>query len=173
LRLYNIAHIQNLVKSRLLITRMLQLLSRLSVMKKQTPQISIFFLTTLLKGVFQKYPVEFAYLFGSYAQGSVGPLSDLDIAVYLRYDLSAAKKDEIVGQIRGEVEALLHLPDKIDLVLLNQELPPALERSIVYDGKLLYVKNDSTRVYFEADAICRWLDWQPHHNRLMQEILTS
>ncbi len=37
-----------------------------------------------LKPAFEKFPaVKFAYLFGSVAEGEAGPLSDIDIAVYL------------------------------------------------------------------------------------------
>jgi uncharacterized protein len=36
--------------------------------------------------------VVFAYLFGSLAKGKAGPLSDVDIAVYCREDVSLAEK---------------------------------------------------------------------------------
>lgn len=124
-----------------------------------------------LQPIFSRYPIKFGYLFGSYATGDTGPLSDLDIAVYLDYQLPEAEQEEIVGQIRADIERQLSMPDKIDLVLLNQELPPALLRSIVYDGQLIYNQDDTSRAYFESDVICRWLDWKPHHDRLMQDIL--
>lgn len=69
------------------------------------------------------------------------------------------------------LEKTFKMPDKVDMVLLNEELPPALERSIVYDGELIYVKNDVVRMYYESDAVLRWLDYEPHHNKLMREIL--
>ncbi len=130
-------------------------------------------ITSALQPIFSRYPVRFGYVFGSYASGDTGPLSDLDIAVYLDYELGARQQEELIGEIRADIEKQLAMPDKVDLVLLNQELPPALERSIVYDGQLIYNKDDTARAYFESDAICRWLDWKPHHDRFMQEILSA
>jgi len=136
-------------------------------------QLSKIIIKKLLKDIFAKYPVEFAYLFGSMASGQAGPLSDVDIAVYLEYHLPEKQQEEIIGALRSDIEKVLQMPDKIGLVLLNEELPPALERDIVYDGKLIYVKNDTARAYYETDVICRWLDYKPHHDRFMKEILNS
>ena len=41
-----------------------------------------------IRQILLKYPVEFAYLFGSYTTGNTGPLSDVDFAVYFREKLS-------------------------------------------------------------------------------------
>lgn len=126
-----------------------------------------------LKVILAKYPVNCGYVFGSGARGDRGPLSDLDLAIYLETDIKEEQQEEITAAIQEKAERALHLPEKVDIVLLNQEVPPALERNIVYDGRLIYVKNDTARAYYEADAIKRWLDYQPHHAKLMREILIS
>lgn len=126
-----------------------------------------------LEEILAKYPVHCGYLFGSCAQGNQGPLSDLDLAIYLETNLKEEQQEKITVAIQEMVAKALHLPDKVDVVLLNQELPPALERNIVYDGKLIYVKDDAARAYYEADAIKRWLDYKPHHTKLMREIFVS
>ena len=126
-----------------------------------------------LQSILKRYPVEYAYLFGSYATGDTGPLSDVDIAVALDQTLDTERLDDIVGDIRDDIEKTFNMQGKVDVVLLNEELPPALERSIVYDGELIYVKNDVARMYYESDAVLRWLDYEPHHNKLMLEILYS
>ena len=54
---------------------------------------------------------------------------------------------------------------KIDLIDLNDfdSLTPLLEREIVYDGILVYSKDEAARAHFESVAIGEWLDWEPHH----------
>ena len=96
--------------------------------------------------------VKFAYLFGSYACGNPGPLSDLDLAVYLdgRLDLfnSRLKMMEALAK---------HLKtEKFDLVVLNNA-PIVLKHEIVRDGVIL--KEDrSRRVMFESQALREYLD---------------
>ena len=136
-------------------------------------QLSKKIIKHLLKDIFAKYPVEFAYLFGSYATNEAGQLSDIDIAVYLDQNLREQEQEQTIGALRSDIEKALQMPDKIGLICLNQELAPFLERNIVYDGELIYEKNDTARVYYESGAICRWLDYQPHHNRFMKENLHS
>lgn len=109
--------------------------------------------------VFKKYPVVFAYVFGSYAKGTVGPLSDIDIAVYFRHGLSKDKRSSLRYDIKGDIEAALKAPDKVDVIPLN-DAQPLLEREVVYEGKIIYNKDDDVRAHYEAGAIGRWLDWK-------------
>lgn len=53
---------------------------------------------------------------------------------------------------------------KIDLIDLNDfgSLTPLLEREIVYDGRLVYSRDEAARAHFESIAIGEWLDWQPY-----------
>src|SRR5512139_1872774 len=70
--------------------------------------------------------VEFAYLFGSIGKGKRLPLSDIDIAIYLK-DLSLMyeKRMEILGTLMNLLET-----DEIDLVILN-EAPLTLKMKIL------------------------------------------
>lgn len=92
--------------------------------------LSLKIIKRFLKDIFAKYPVEFAYLFGSLARGEDGPLSDADIAVYLKRRLSKDTQEETIGALRSDIEKALQMPDKIGLVLLNEELPPAIDKFI-------------------------------------------
>ncbi len=123
-----------------------------------------------IKKIFGKYPVILGYVFGSYAKGRVGRMSDLDLAIY--FDKKKVKKEkwqELIEQIKDELEISFRMPEKIDLVSLN-EVPPLLEREIVYDGKLIYNKNDGIRAHYEAQAISRWLDWKWYQDRFDKAI---
>ncbi len=113
-----------------------------------------------IQQVLGKYPVIFGYIFGSFAKGKTGPLSDLDIAVY--FDKSVATEDDYQNlryAIKDDLEIKLKMPEKIDVVPLNIA-QPLLEREVVYKGKLIYNKNDGARAHYEAGAIGRWLDWK-------------
>ena len=78
----------------------------------------------------------FAYLFGGLARGKPLPLSDVDIAVYLRETVdSFEKKLEILGKLTGLLET-----DEIDLVMLNEA--PLTLRMKVLENKRIIVDND-------------------------------
>lgn len=118
---------------------------------------------------FGKFGVVFGYIFGSIAKGTAGPLSDLDVAVFVD---SKEKKEmeEAREKIREDLEEKLNLADKVDVVVLNEELPPLLENQIVYDGELIFSKDDAKRAHYEARAISRWLDWDFHQKKINESI---
>lgn len=104
--------------------------------------------------------VQVAYLYGSTARGTDGPLSDVDIAVLLdgssdpwqrRLDLIAA-----VGKIVGEQRA--------DVVVLN-DAPPTLAYRVLRDGELLACRDESARVRHWVEVVDRYLDMAPVRRR--------
>lgn len=122
----------------------------------------------------ENYPeVAAGYLFGSHVEGDTGPLSDIDVAVYFMPKTPLEARDMLGGRIRDSLERALRMPGKVDFVILNDELPPALERAVVYEGKLIYEHDADTRARYEAEVIGRWLDYKPHHDKLMAEILAG
>lgn len=96
--------------------------------------------------------VKFAYLFGSAARNEAGPLSDLDVAVYLdgrvnefRYRLRLAE---------GLARALK--TEKLDLVVLKSA-PVLLKYEVISSGIIL--KEDRPRrVMFETLVLQEYLD---------------
>jgi predicted nucleotidyltransferase len=105
-----------------------------------------------------------AYLFGSHARGSAGPLSDFDIAVLhvpgitpsdafaLRLDLaSAAGKALATGEV--------------DVVLVNNA-SPLLRHRVIRDGILLLDNDSPTRIAFQANALRDYLDTQSLRDEL-------
>jgi uncharacterized protein len=96
--------------------------------------------------------VKFAYLFGSLARGDSGPLSDLDLAVYLdgRLDFFTCR----LKLMEALAKALK--TEKFDLVVLNNS-PIVLTHEVIKDGIVL--KDDrSRRVMFESRALREYLD---------------
>jgi len=83
------------------------------------------------------------YLFGSAAQESLKPLSDLDFAV-----LTDKNKDSLNLHLKliGIVSEIMNTDD-FDLVLLNNA-PPRLAHNILKTGKLLFCKKKERLINF-------------------------
>ena len=69
----------------------------------------------ICKEVFDKYDVEFAYLFGSYAKGKQKPTSDVDIMVCT--DITGLDFFGLIEELRE------NLHKKVDLIPLNDIVP--------------------------------------------------
>ncbi len=123
-----------------------------------------------LEPVFKKYPILFAYLFGSYAKARVRKKSDVDIAVFFDRRIQEKQRDSLRGEIRESVAHILKKYDQIDIVALN-DVYPLLEKEIIYNGKLIYSKDDAAQAHYQARAVSRWLDYKWHYDRWTQKIL--
>ena len=77
----------------------------------------------------RKHAVKFIILFGSVAQGTHTPLSDIDIAVYYQG----------TSQERFDFRIKVALPDKVDLQVF-QDLPLAVQKEVIA-GKVVYYQN--------------------------------
>lgn len=128
----------------------------------------------VLRKIFSNYPVEFGYIFGSHASGDIGPLSDLDIAVYLDYNKLPAQQDrrDIVDEIRDQISSALKIGERIDLICLNDATPFMLHE-VVYKGKVIYNADDGARAHFEAQAMSKWLDWKWYDDQFNQAVLQN
>jgi predicted nucleotidyltransferase len=119
-----------------------------------------------LEKIWIKHGVVLAYLFGSQAEGTAGPLSDIDIAALLRpYRLKErgmAKDRWSDPQIDliGDLCHLFHRND-VDVVILNQATPLLMHQVVKY-GKVIY-EDPVTRpaVDFAAYTISRYADTIP------------
>lgn len=122
-----------------------------------------------LKPIFKKYPILFAYLFGSQARKKISALSNIDIAVYFDKKISRNERFKLRYDIQDEIEAKLKVQEKVDIIPLN-DATPLLEREIVYKGKPIYSKAEAERVHYEAGAIGRWLDWKWYEDQFNKAI---
>lgn len=113
--------------------------------------------------------IKFAYLFGSGARGQAGPLSDIDLAIYLdkRLDFFAAKLRYL-----EELYRLLKT-EHCDLVVLNNA-PLILQYEVIRHGKVLK-ENKRRRVPFEIKVLREYLDTEPlrtvHRQKLKKHFL--
>jgi predicted nucleotidyltransferase len=98
--------------------------------------------------------VIFSYLFGSLSKGKPSPLSDVDIAVFLKKaEKVADRKMEILGRLIEILET-----DEIDLVVLNTANLP-LVMGILKNKKLIVDKDPFARHLFESLLMRKYFDF--------------
>lgn len=111
--------------------------------------------------------VVLAYLFGSWARGTEGPLSDVDVAVLLSPVADAARQPfRLVAQVAEAVGS-----EDVDLVILN-DAPVALAYRVLRDGRLLVSRDETTRIRFWTATVDRYLDMAPAR-RILQAGLAN
>jgi len=80
-------------------------------------------------------------LFGSFADNSFTPNSDIDICVVFKKDLSLKEATEFRIRVSG------NLPKKVDVQVFNI-LPQKIKKSIARNHKVLYKSNDYDNINF-------------------------
>ena len=109
--------------------------------------------------------IDLAYIFGSRADGKVGPISDYDIAVLyaklhapdLRYELAHKLKKKL-------------MTDRVDLLVLN-DAPIELRYAVIASGIVVYEVNVKTRVEYEALTLSLYGDFLPVLRNQREDIL--
>jgi predicted nucleotidyltransferase len=96
--------------------------------------------------------VRFAYVFGSCSRGDAGPLSDIDVAVFLD---SRIEPFEFRLQLMETLARALGT-EHLDLVTLN-DAPPVLRYEVIREG-LVVKENKAARVEFETRTLAEYLD---------------
>ena len=120
-----------------------------------------------------KYPVLFAYLYGSFATGVVHPFSDVDIGVYVK---EIAKGEYLALELGISLEFDEELPGNVqsDLRVIN-DLPLSFVGQIVTDGVLVYCIDDVTRIDFETSVRMAYFDFLPvlkmHQKEYLNRVL--
>ena len=100
-----------------------------------------------------------AYLYGSHARGTAGPLSDVDVAVLLEGEPSARECFQVRLDVIGAMMEMLQRDD-VDVVVLN-EAPPALAFRVIRDGVLLHARSEAMRTGYVARITIEYLGFQP------------
>lgn len=109
--------------------------------------------------IFKKQPeINALYLFGSYARDEIKPLSDIDIAVFLKKGSGRTDYWDIKLKLLNKAIAILG-SDEIDFVVLN-EAPYELRYNILKKGKILFCRNEKERREFQEKAVLDYLDTQ-------------
>ena len=99
--------------------------------------------------------VLFAYLFGSQSTGRAGPLSDVDVAVYLDDPVDALETrlalTDLVSRHVGS--------DRVDVVVLNPA-PIALAGRVVESRRVILDRDPFARHRYESSIIRQFADFR-------------
>ena len=99
--------------------------------------------------------VIFAYLFGGLAEGKVTPLSDIDIAVFLKSDHNVAEyKLGLFDRLSDSLGT-----SEIDLVILNTA-PISFTGRILQKKQILIDKDPPRRHIFESVSLRKFFDFK-------------
>ena len=125
-----------------------------------------------LRGVFMRYRVTLAYLYGSQARGDAGPLSDVDVAVLFKFDVSRAERSDRLLKLIGE---LISVFGRSDVFVADLDAASPLLRYEVYrEGRPLFCADDELHVKFMTEALRDYEDTRPlrqiQREYLMQSI---
>lgn len=117
----------------------------------------------LTRAVEQMPDVRLAVLFGSVANETPGPDSDVDVGLSLRR--AAVASPALQVQLERAVGR------QIDLVWLD-EAPPLLRFEIARQGVVLVDREPHGWSDFRANAMIDWWDWAPTA-RMMHQVMTA
>ncbi|MFX1511545.1 MAG: nucleotidyltransferase domain-containing protein [Promethearchaeota archaeon] len=106
----------------------------------------------------ERYPVKFGYLFGSIVKDLEGPLSDIDIALYLDAEITNYQRHQYRLELLASLNEIF-TQKSIDLIILNH-VTISLAYHIIKEGVLFcnYASNEKERV--EEEIILRYLDYR-------------
>ena len=116
-------------------------------------------LSVISPGIFNKHPVLFAYLYGSYATGVVHPFSDLDIGIYIE-KVPDRKYLELELSLSLEIDAGVGTAIASEVRIINK-LPLVILGKIITEGVLIYSRNEVVRVDFETSVRSAYFEFLP------------
>jgi len=109
-----------------------------------------------LAAALDREEVAAASLIGSQATGTAGPLSDIDVAVWLRPELSADERATVANELAVSAMGALGTSE-VDLVVLN-DAPPLVCHRAMRDGRRILDRIRRARVRLETRALLDYLD---------------
>jgi len=112
-----------------------------------------------LAGALDRPGVVSALLFGSQASGTAGPLSDVDVAVWLDPSLGRGERLDLQLQLMSAASQALGT-DEVDVAVLN-DAAPLLRHRAIRDGVRVLDKDPRVRVRLETAAVLEYLDTAP------------
>ena len=118
-------------------------------------------LKTGMPGILIVKPVMLAYLYGSTADGSRLPFSDVDIALVLEPDcpLSSYERMKLELDIAAETERLCSLQEA-DVRSIDAA-PLTVQGTVVTEGILLYSRDEAFRIEYEVRTRKLYFDFLP------------
>jgi predicted nucleotidyltransferase len=119
-----------------------------------------------LPALLQDYPVAAAYLYGSFAEGTSLPFSDVDIALVLSSE-SMAPRERLRLQLQLAVELAEAGVAEADVRIVNQA-PLMMRGQVACQGILVYSGDETARVEFETRTREEYFDFRPLARQLRE-----
>jgi hypothetical protein len=133
------------------------------IKEKKLPENILDFLPQVVDFLKNRQKVVFSYLFGSLARDKVLPLSDIDIAIYLKEGVDLDQ--EKMSILQNLIDLLG--TEEIDLVLLNTA-PLTLKARIVENKKILVDKEPFLRHSFESLVLREYFDFSKKEEQIFK-----
>lgn len=105
-----------------------------------------------LHAIFQKHNVTLAYVFGSVARGTEGPLSDIDIAVFFSGNVPNELQSEQEFNLAVAVGRALQR-DRVDIINLGRIQNPIVMHRAVFFGYPIFAVDTDLRLRFEKRVL--------------------
>ena len=101
--------------------------------------------------------IVFALVFGSRANGKANRLSDVDIGIFTKIDISLLGLGRIVSALEKVVGK------EVDLVVLNDlyKQKPNFAFQVISSAKVLFTRDEDLFVYFKKNVFLYYLDVKP------------
>ena len=93
--------------------------------------------------ILKKYPIIFAYLFGSRAKGESNRLSDIDLAALIDRKTSRSERFDIRLRLINDLSAIAGT--KVDLIVMN-DIPVQLAYEVIKHGKVILCKDRNAMI---------------------------
>lgn len=109
---------------------------------------------TLIKGIMRDNGVAAGYVFGSYARGTAGPISDIDVGVAFKKTIKAEEDQSLkIESIRSGLEKIFGR-DRADVVNLGTAKNPLIRYAIVIgEGEELFADDRARRTEIVLKAL--------------------
>jgi predicted nucleotidyltransferase len=133
------------------------------IKNKKLPENILDFLPQVVDILKTHQKVVFSYLFGSLARDKVLPLSDIDIAIYLKEGVDLDQ--EKMSILQNLIDLLG--TEEVDLVLLNTA-PLTLKARIVENKKILVDKEPFLRHSFESLVLREYFDFSKKEEQIFK-----
>jgi predicted nucleotidyltransferase len=119
----------------------------------------------LVEMLHKRSHILFAYLFGLKVKGYANEMSDWDIAVYFKEPL---RKNNHWPTFEFEAELSRGIGGTVQVIALNNPLPPVFGFEILKDGIVLLDRDPNLRMDFENRTLRHYYDWQYFLKRQME-----
>lgn len=112
---------------------------------------------TQIRRVLKTNGVILAYIFGSFARGKVGHLSDFDIAVVFSKKISQREHFDKQLEIASEIGNIMKI-ERVDVINLETASGPLLKRNAVFGGKIILGEKAKIRFNLERKIMQEYED---------------